>query len=247
VAAQPRSCGWRAWIAEGVGTALVVLAIVLAAALSLAGGSPLAETLPGQGARFLALGVLVAPFVAALALSPVGRVSGAHLNPAVTLAFWVHGRLGPYDLAGYLAAQLAGGLAGAVAGRALLPRAAWESIGGAVTHPSVPAAAAFTLEAGMTALLLVVVLVFTSNERLERLTPLVIVPVLTAIIWLGSPWTGASINPARSEGPALAFGDFADLWLYLLAPTVAGLAVGLAWRVTRTASRALPAERMARG
>jgi glycerol uptake facilitator-like aquaporin len=92
----------------------------------------------------------------------------------------------------------------------------------------------------MTALLLVVILTFSSSERLARLTPLAIVPVLTAIIWLGSPWTGASINPARSEGPAVAFGDLADLWLYLLAPSIAGVAIGLAWRVTRASLSALP-------
>jgi aquaporin Z len=240
VAPQPGSFDGRAWMAEAIGTALLVLAIVLAVALSVAADSPLAEALPGPGARFLAVGVLVAPFVAALALSPVGRASGAHLNPAVTLSFWVLGRLGPRDLAGYIAAQLAGGLAGAAAGRALLPRAAWESIGGTVTHPGVPAVAAFALEAGMTALLVVVILTFSSSARLARLTPAAIVPVLTAIIWLGSPWTGASINPARSEGPAIAFGDLADLWLYLLAPSIAGVAIGLAWRVTHASLSALP-------
>ena len=237
--AEPGFFDRRAWAAEALGTALLVLAIVLAVGLSVAEGSPLADALPGPGARFLAVGVLVAPFVALLATSPLGRASGAHLNPAVTLAFWVGGRVSARDLAGYVAAQFAGGLAGAAAGRALLPRAAWESIGGTVTHPGVPAAAAFVLEAGMTALLLVVILAFSGSERLARLTPLAIVPVLTAIIWLGSPWTGASINPARSEGPALAFGDFSDLWLYLVAPSVAGLAVGFAWRVTRTPLRAL--------
>jgi aquaporin Z len=239
VAWQPRSLDWRAWVAEAFGTALLVLAIVLAVALSLAAGSPLAESLPGPGTRFLVVGVLVGPFVAALAVSPIGRISGAHLNPAVTLAFWVLGRVNSRDLIAYVGAQLAGGLAGAAAGQALLPPAAWQSIGGTVTHPEVPAAAAFALEAGMTALLLVVILTFTSNERLTALTPLAIVPVLTVIIWLGSPWTGASINPARSEGPAVAFGDLADLWLYVLAPSMAGLVVGLAWRVTRTPFGAL--------
>jgi aquaporin Z len=240
VAPQRRCFHWPAWVAEALGTALLVLAIVLAAALSIAAGSPLADALPGPGARYLALGVLVAPFVAVVALSPIGQTSGAHLNPAVTLAFWALGRLGRRDAIGYVAAQLAGGLAGAWAGRALLPEAAWESIGGTVTHPAVASVAAFALEAGMTALLLVVILTFGSSERLMRLTPLAIVPVLTAIIWLGSPWTGASINPARSEGPALAFGDLADLWLYLIAPSLAGLVVGLAWRVTRAPLGALP-------
>jgi aquaporin Z len=196
----------RAWAAEPLGTALLMLAIVLAVGLSVAEGSPLADALPGPGARFLAVGVLVAPFVALLATSPLGRASGAHLNPAVTLAFWIGGRLSTRDLTGYIAAQLVGGLAGAAAGRALLPRAAWESIGGTVTHPGVPAAAAFVLEGAMTALLLVVILTFSSNERLARLTPLAIVPVLTAIIWLGSPWTGASINPRGARARRLRSG-----------------------------------------
>jgi aquaporin Z len=240
VAPEPGFSDRRAWAAECLGTALLVLAIVLAVGVSVGAGSPLADALPGPGARFLAVGVLVAPCVAVLATSPLGRASGAHLNPAVTLAFWIAGRLGPRDLQGYIAAQLAGGLAGAAAGRALLPPAVWDSIGGTVTHPAVPAATAFGLEAGMTALLVVVILTFSSSERLARLTPLAIVPVLTAIIWLGSPSTGASINPARSEGPAVAFADFSDLWLYLVAPSAAGLAVGLAWRVTRAPLAALP-------
>jgi aquaporin Z len=226
-------------LAEAGGTALLVLAIVLAAALSIAAGSPLADALPGPGARFLALGVLVAPFASVLAASPIGRTSGAHLNPAVTLAFWALGRVTARDLGGYVAAQLTGGLAGAAAGRALIPSGVWASIGGAVTHPSVSVAAAFALESAMTTLLLVVILKFTSSERLARLTPLAIAPVLVAIIWLGSPWTGASINPARSEGPALAFGDLGDLWLYLMAPSVAGIVVGLGWRVTRAPLSAL--------
>jgi hypothetical protein len=94
----------------------------------------------------------------------------------------------------------------------------------------VPLAVAVTLEAGMTALLLTVVFLFVSVARLARWTPLALVPLLTAIIWLGSPWTGASLNPARSEGPAVAFGDLSDLWLYCMAPVIGALAVGLLWR-----------------
>ena len=135
MAPEPGSSDRRAWAAEALGTALLVLAIVLAVALSIAAGLAARGGATRAGRAFLAVGVLVAPFVAALALSPLGRTSGAHLNPAVTLAFWVVGRLSSRDLAGYIAAQLAGGLAGAAAGRALLPRAAWESIGGTVTHP----------------------------------------------------------------------------------------------------------------
>jgi aquaporin Z len=221
---------WRIWAAESAGTALLVLAILLAVSLALGDGSPLADALPGRGAGFLVVGLLVAPCVGLIAVSPLGRLSGAHLNPAVTAGFWALGQVSRHDLVGYVATQLLGGVAGAVAARLLLPESVTESIGGAVTHPEVSTAAAVALEAGMTALLLGVIFAFTSTQRLARWTPLAIVPVLTAIIWLGSPSTGASLNPARSEGPALAFGDVADLWLYLAAPVGSGLALGLLWR-----------------
>ena len=213
-------CHWRSWGAEAAGTALMVLAILLAAAVTLGTGS----------ARFLLLGAIVAPCVALIAVSPLGKLSGAHINPAVTLAFWGLGRLSPRDVAGYVSAQLAGGFAGALAGRAIIPAHTAESIGGAVTHPSVSTAAACALEAGMTAALIALIFAFVSSERRAPWTPLAIVPALTAIIWLGSPWTGASLNPARSEGPALAFGDVSDLWIYLAAPCAAALVVGLLWR-----------------
>lgn len=221
---------WRIWGAEAIATALLVAAILLAAALTLGSGSPVAAVLPGRGARFLALGVLVAPTVALIAVSPLGRLSGAHTNPAVTLGFWVLGRVSRLDLAGYVVAQLAGGVAGAALGRLLVPAATAASIGGAVTHPAVSPAEAVALEAGMTGALLLVILAFVSNARLARRTPLAIVPVLATLIWLGSPLTGASLNPARSVGPAVVFGDLTDLWIYLLAPQAGGLLVAALWR-----------------
>jgi aquaporin Z len=213
-------CHWRSWGAEAAGTALMVLAILLAAAVTVGAGS----------ARFLLLGAIVAPCVALIAISPLGKLSGAHINPAVTLGFWGLGRLSPRDVAGYVSAQLVGGFVGALVGRAIIPAHTAAAIGGAVTHPSVSTAAAIALEAGMTAALLALIFAFVSSERRARWTPLAIVPVLTAIIWLGSPWTGASLNPARSAGPALAFGDVSDLWIYLASPCAAALVVGLLWR-----------------
>jgi aquaporin Z len=184
-------CHWRSWGAEAPGTALMVLAILLAAAVTLGIGS----------ARFLVLGAIVAPCVALIAVSPLGKLSGAHINPAVTLGFWGLGRLSPRDVAGYVSAQLAGGFAGALAGRELLPAHTTESIGGAVTHPSVSSAAAIALEAGMTATLLALIFAFVSSERRARWTPLAIVPLLTAIIWLGSPVDRREPEPRAQRGP----------------------------------------------
>jgi aquaporin Z len=237
--AVPRMPAARVCAAETAGTALLVWAILLAVGVAMGEGSPIARALPGPGLRLLLVGVLVAPCVALITLSPLGRLSGAHLNPAVSLAFWGAGRLPRDQLLAYLGGQLLGGLLGALAGRVSLPASTASSIGGAVTHPAVSAGAAIAVEAGMTALLLGVIFTCLSREWLMRWTPLAIVPVLIGVIWLGSAITGASLNPARSEGPALVFGDTRDLWIYLFAPSLAGLVVG------RLARRVVPAVPMA--
>ncbi|HME02140.1 MAG TPA: aquaporin [Solirubrobacteraceae bacterium] len=215
------------WAAEGAGTALLVLGALSAIALVLGSASPLAGW--SGSARLLLTGLLVGICVALLVVSPLGRLSGAHLNPAVTLAFWVVRMVSGRDLIGYVAAQLLGALAGALAFRWLWGGVAL-SVNGGVTHPSVALWEALCLEAGMTALLVVMIFLFVSRERLARLTPLMLVPVLAVLIWKGSPYTGTSLNPARSEGPAIAFGNFADLWLYFLGPILGALTVAAAWR-----------------
>jgi aquaporin Z len=209
---------WRIWAAELIGTAAFVLGALSAVALVRDAGP----------ARLVLTGGLVATVVSAIALSPVGRVSGAHLNPALTLAFRALGRVGDRDLAVYLLAQVAGALVGGLAFRALWGAGA-RAIGGGVTHPAVPAASALVLEAAMTALLVGVIIACVSSARFERFTPLAIWPVLTLLIWLLSPDTGTSLNPARSAGPAVAFGDLRDLWLYVVAPTAGALAATLPW------------------
>src|SRR5215211_1880812 len=236
---QP-SYHWRVWAAEAAGTALLVLAIVLAVSLALGEGSPVADALPGRGAGFLLVGVLVAPCVALIAVSLLGRLSGAHLNPALTLGFWALGRVSRHDLAGYVARSSWAARRAHSRGACCCRRRSRARSAARSPTRAVATGAALALESGMTALLVGVVLAFVSSDRLMRWTPLAIVPVLTAIIWLGSPWTGASLNPARSGGPAVAFGDYADLWLYFAAPAAAGLAVGVLWR-----RLSMPRQRMA--
>jgi aquaporin Z len=208
----------RVWTAELVGTALFVLG-ALSAVVAVRDTGP---------ARLALTGALVATVVSAIALSPVGRISGAHLNPALTLAYRILGRVSGRDLVGYVLAQLAGALVGGVAFRALWGAGA-RAVGGGVTHPGVPAASALALEAAMTALLVAVIVACVSSMRLERFTPLAIWPVIAVLIWLLSPDTGTSLNPARSAGPAVAFGDLRDLWLYVVAPTAGALAATLPW------------------
>ena len=222
------------WGAEAVGTAALVFGALSAVAFVLGEGSPLAN-LP-MSSRLAITGLLVGVCVALIAVSPLGRLSGAHINPAVTLGFWIVRMIALRDLVGYIGAQLAGAVVGGY-----LFRWTWGdialSVAGGVTHPSVSIPAALALEAGMTALLMAMILLFVSRPRLARWTPLMLVPLLALLVWQGSPYTGTSLNPARSEGPAIAFGDLADLWLYFVGPLLGAAAVATTWRCLSPAWR----------
>jgi glycerol uptake facilitator-like aquaporin len=156
----------------------------------------------------------------------LGRWGGSQARTSTrpNLAFRVVGRVSGYDVVGYLVAQLVGALSGAVVFRLLWGSVAL-SVDGGVTHPAVATLSAIGIEAGMTALLVAMIFVFLSREGLARGTPLMLWPLVGVLVWKGSSYTGTSLNPARSAGPALAFSDFADLWLYFVAPIFGALAV----------------------
>jgi aquaporin Z len=168
-----------------------------------------------------------------------GRVSGAHLNPAVSLAAAAGGRM-PWVRAGlYAAAQVAGAVLGALALFVLLHGYPGFDATGNMGQNSFgsqgsgyAAWAAFLLEALMTAVFATVVLAVT-DERNEHpaLAPLAIGLTLTAIHFVTIPATGTSVNPARSIGPGLFAGTAAveQLWLFILAPLVGGAVAGLAY------------------
>lgn len=229
--AQPAHRGfhWRIWFAEAVGTALFVLGALSSAALILGRGSPLEGAVPTESLQFLVVGLLVGAWVGALVVSPLGRLSGAHLNPAVTLAFSLLGRVSLHDVVGYVIAQLVGAIAGAA-----VFGLAWgsiaDSVGGGVTHPTIETPLAVGLELAMTAILLAMILLFVSRERLIRWVPLMLWPLLGLLIWQEGPYTGTSLNPARSLGPAVASSDFGDLWLYFVAPAAGALLTAVLWR-----------------
>ena len=221
---------WRIWGAELLGTALLMLGGLSAVCLLFGRSSPVADAVPSHSLRLLVTGLLFSGVNSLLAVSPLGRLSGAHLNPAVTLSFRFLGRVSASDVAGYLTSQFLGALAGAAALR-LAWRGIAESVDGGVTLPAVPLAAAFALEAAMTGALMVVIFAFVSSARLARWTPLAIWPVIAALVWVGSSSTGTSLNPARSSAPAIVFASGLDvLWLYVLAPTTGAVAVALVWR-----------------
>jgi aquaporin Z len=111
-AATPAQGGWHwgPWLCELFGTATLLAGGLSAVFLDFGPSSPVAALLPSTSARLLLTGLLFAGTGSLVALSPLGRRSGAHLNPSVTLAFWTQRKVHPHDLAGYILAQLVGAL-----------------------------------------------------------------------------------------------------------------------------------------
>lgn len=174
----------------------------------------------------LTFGMVVFVLIAAL-----GDVSGAHLNPAVTLSLWRAGRTEGSTVVAYLTAQSSGAVLASLALHWLFPED--PSLG--ATRPAGPAVQSWCLEFLLTAFLVWVILSLSDSDREP-------VPYAAAAIGavvglealFAGPICGASMNPARSLGPALVTGRLDDLWIYLTAPVLGGLAAVPACRGLRS-------------
>lgn len=209
--------GLRRVGAEFVGTfALVLVAAGADTAARLSGGQV------SEAARAVAPALLVMAFIYAMS-----DASGAHFNPVVSLAFAAKRVFPPAWVLGYWAAQLAGAITAALVLRGLFGEAAEAG----VSRPHVPDPTAVVVEAGLTWLLLMVILGTADRHRVVGTEAALAVGGTIAMCGLVAiPLTGASMNPARSFGPAVANGALGDLWVYLLGPALGAL---LAVIVTR--------------
>jgi MIP family channel proteins len=160
-----------------------------------------------------------------------GHLSGAHLNPAVTLAFALTRHLPAREALSYIGAQLLGALAAAA-----LLLAIWPSEPGTLgtTLPSVGAGSAFAYEAILTAFLMFTIMaVATDTRAVGAGAAIAIGGVIGLDALFGGPITGASMNPARSIAPALITGNLHDLWIYISAPILGAAAGALSYQVVR--------------
>jgi aquaporin NIP len=160
-----------------------------------------------------------------------GHLSGAHLNPAVTLAFTLTRHLPAREATAYIGAQLLG----AIAAAALL-LAIWPSEPAALgtTLPTVGAGGAFAYEAILTALLMFTIMAVATDTRAVGAGAAIAIGGAVGLDALfGGPITGASMNPARSIAPALMTGTFQALWIYIAAPILGAAAGALAYQLIR--------------
>lgn len=159
----------------------------------------------------------------------LGHVSGAHFNPAVTAAFAVGRHFPAARVVPYWAAQVGGAIVGAALLRSTLGDA---PLG--VTHPAGSDAQALVWEAVLTFfLMLVIVAVATDTRAVGNVAAIAIGGTVALGALVGGPISGASLNPARSLGPAIVSGDLSALWIYLVAPPGGAIAAAVVYRYLR--------------
>ena len=211
----------KKYIAELVGTFVLVFCGVGAAVI--------------DGDKLGPLGISLAFGLALLAMAyAIGPISGCHINPAVTIGLGVAGRIKWQDVPGYVVAQIVGGIAGAGALLSIVP----GGIAGAANtlQGSYTMSAGFITEALLTFVLVLTVIGATSRNAPSGFAGIPIGIALAVTNLVAIPVTNASINPARSIGPALFAGGgdaMSQLWLFIVAPIVGGILAALVYALIR--------------
>ncbi len=224
---------WRRAAAESIGTFFLVL---------IGAGSAVVNAAIGGGIGVAGIALAFA-FVIIAMVYALGHLSGAHLNPAVTVAFWSTRRFPGRDVALYVAAQCAGAIAAAGVLRAVLGPVGHLGATLPATAPLVPVGAAFLIEWLLSfALMFVIMAVATDDRVAPGFAPLAVGLTVGFCALMGGPLTGASMNPARSLGPALVGGEWRAHWLYWVAPMTAMMIAARAYDALRPAAapRATP-------
>jgi aquaporin Z len=208
----------QAFFSELVGTGLLV-AVGLSVVIVLFGtNSALIPLLPNPGARRMIAGFLFGTTGALIAVSRIGKISGAHINPAVTLGFWILGKINGTHAATYMVAQFAGAVLGAIP--LLLWGAMGKSIeyGAALPGPLYGIWIALTGEIITTFALIIGLFVFLGHKRLSAWTPLLFPFLYAIMVYFEAPISGTSTNPARTLGPAVISDHWHGWWIYIVGP-----------------------------
>lgn len=216
---------WPEYLMEAGGLAFFVISASVVTTLLEYPGSPVHQAIGSTFGRRVVLGLGMGAVIAAIVYSPWGKRSGAHINPAVTWAFYRLGKIGGWDAAFYTVAQFGGSIVAVQLMRLVIGTPyAHPAVDHVVTKPGpggpLPA---FLAEFVISFVLMLVVLAAVNSERYEKLTGVFTSALIIVYLAFETPLSGMSLNPARTFGSAFAAWHWAALWLYFVAPMAAML------------------------
>jgi aquaporin Z len=205
---------------EGAEIALFMISACLFSALFQHPSSPVRQAFPNEFLRRLLTGLAMAATAMAIIYSPLGKRTGAHFNPSVTLTYLRLKKIEFWDAVFYIAAQFAGSIVGVAISAVLLQSAISDRhVNYAVTLPGPTGTLiAFAAEIGISFFLFLTVLFVSNHAKLSRFTPLFVGALVASYITFESPFSGMSMNPARTLGSALLPRLFDGLWIYFVGP-----------------------------
>lgn len=217
---------WSHYLAEAAGIAFFVVCAGCLTLLLEHPASPVRQALQTNDvARHVLLGGGMVFVIVAIVYSPWGKRSGAHINPAVTLAFWQLGKLRTPDAVWYVLGQVAGSVAAGLLMKVVFGEwYAHPTVNYTVTQPvGLPRgmALAFGAEFIISFIMMGVLLLALHSKQLKKLTGWLLGLLLALYIVFEKPYSGMSLNPARSLGTAIAAGSYYGLWVYWVAPPLA--------------------------
>ena len=236
---------WQEYLIEAWALGCFMFAVGLVVTLLEASSSPLHRFIPNADVRRVIMAAAMGATAAGLIYSPWGKRSGAHMNPAVTLAFLYLGKITPRHALGYTLAQVTGGILGVYL--------VWTVCGELFSTPPVSFVTtvpgergviiAFFAELAMSALLMLAILESASRPRLAPYTGIFAGILVFAFISFEAPLSGTSINPARSLASAVPAHQWTSFWIYILAPLL-GMQLAAAFFLARHALDKVPCAKL---
>jgi aquaporin Z len=214
---------WNLFFAEMAGMALLLLVGLSIVILMFGNNSPLADWIPNVKMRQVITGFLFGGTGALIALSSLGKISGAHINPAVTMSFWLFQKIDARKAFIYVVAQLIGAVIGT------LPLLLWGQLGQSISFGANTPGVGYTTQNALvgevitTFTMVTLLILFLGFRNIRPYTP-ALFPFLYAImVPLEADISGISTNPARSFGPAVVAGQWDAWWIYWVGPLVGAL------------------------
>lgn len=216
------------FISEFLGTALLLLGGLSVVIFMFGSGSPMALLIPEIKVRQVITGFLFGSIGASIALSKIGEVSGAHINPAVTMVFWLFRKIEGRLAITYILAQLTGAVIGC------LPLILWGEMGRSIEFGVTVPGEGYTTQTVLmgelitTFTMVSLLVIFIGFRQIRQFTPFMFPFLYAIMVPLEAAISGTSTNPARSLGPAVISGQWAGFWIYLIGPFAGALLASIA-------------------